>query len=305
MQFSIWESSGRPWADIADMARFADAGGWHGFWLPDHYMLNTGDASIVDGPVLEVWGLLPAVAAITSRVRIGPLVSPTSIHHPALLANRAAAIDRVSDGRFVLGMGAGWQINEHHAYGFELEAPADRVSRFEESIQIVRSMLDQPRTTFEGRSYTITDAPNEPPPVQERLPILVGTGGPRMLRITARHADEWNTWGSPETVRDRLADLHRACDAVGRDPSTIRTTAQPLVILCADEATAATAREQADLSRSIVGTTSQLRDVVAEYVALGIDELILPAFALSPELRERRDQYARLWDEVATPFLGA
>lgn len=285
------------------MAQFADAGGWHGFWLPDHYMLNTGDTSIVDGPVLEVWGLLPAVAAITSRVRLGPLVSPTSVHHPALLANRAAAIDRVSNGRFVLGMGAGWQINEHHAYGFPLEAAGDRVSRFEEGIQIVRSLLDQPRTTFAGRFYEITDAPNDPAPVQARLPILVGTGSPRMLRITARWADEWNTWGSPATVRDRLADLHRACDSVGRDPATMRTTAQPLIVLCDDEASVAAARDQADPTRSIVGTAAQLRDLVAEYAEAGIDELILPAFALSPDASQRRDQYARLWDEVATPFL--
>lgn len=303
MQFSIWESSGRPWAELAEIARFADAGGWYGLWVPDHYMLNTGDESVIDGPVLEAWSLLPALAAITTRLRLGPLVSPTSVHHPALLANRAAAIDRISDGRFVLGLGAGWQINEHRAYGFALEAPKERVDRFEEGIRIVRSMLDEPRTTFEGRYYTVLDAPNDPPPVQPRLPIIVGTGSPRMLRITARHAQEWNTWGAPATVQEKLAALHRACEQVDRDPATVHTTAQALVVLCDSAAAAAAARDRTDPTRTIVGTTEQLRDQVAGYAELGIDELIIPGFALPSDVSARRDAYARLWDEVATAFV--
>ena len=142
--------------------------------------------------------MLSAVAAVTERVRIGSLVAPTSVHHPAVLANRAATIDHISDGRLVLGIGAGWQINEHHAYGIELEPPATRVDRFEEAIQIVRSLFTNERTTFDGAHYTIPDAPMDPKPVQSPLPILVGTASPRMLRITATHADEWNTWGAPE-----------------------------------------------------------------------------------------------------------
>ncbi len=149
-------------------------------------MPNTGDESLAPGDVHECWSILPAVAAVTSRLRLGPLVAPTSIHHPALLANRAATLDRLSKGRLILGVGAGWQINEHAAYGIPLKTPGMRVSRFEESIQIVRSLLDSDRTTFHGDFYDITDAPSDPKPVQETLPILVGTGSPRMLRITAQ-----------------------------------------------------------------------------------------------------------------------
>src|ERR1700753_2974762 len=150
-------------------------------------MPDTGDATPARGDAYECWGLLPALAAVTRRIRIGTLVSPTSVHHPALLAKRAAAIDRLSGGRMVLGLGAGWQINEHHAYGIELEPPGKRVSRFEEAITIVRSLLAEESTTFHGGFYASTAAPCAPKPVQSPLPLLVGTKGPRMLRITARH----------------------------------------------------------------------------------------------------------------------
>ena len=138
MKFSLWPNLSHSPADVLELARYADDNGWYGVWYADHYMMNTGDTSFAPGDVHEAWGILPALAAVTSKVRVGPLVSPTSVHHPAVLANRAATIDHLSNGRFVLGIGAGWQINEHTAYGIELEAPGARVSRFEEAIQIVR-----------------------------------------------------------------------------------------------------------------------------------------------------------------------
>jgi len=173
MKFSVWPDAGRPPNEVLDLARMADADGWFGFWYADHYMANTGGEELAPGDVHECWSVLPAVAAVTSKVRLGPLVSPTSVHHPALLANRAATIDHLSDGRMVLGLGAGWQINEHHVYGIELEAPRARVARFDEAIQITRSLLDNKRTSFAGDYYTITDAPCDPKPVQAKLPILV------------------------------------------------------------------------------------------------------------------------------------
>jgi alkanesulfonate monooxygenase SsuD/methylene tetrahydromethanopterin reductase-like flavin-dependent oxidoreductase (luciferase family) len=195
VKFSLWPRSDRTPADIVEEARTADASGWYGVWLADHYMPDTGDTTPARGDTHECWALLPALAAVTERVRIGTLVSPTSVHHPALLANRAATIDRLSGGRMVLGLGAGWQINEHHAYGIALEPPGKRVSRFEEAIGIVRSLLTEDATTFHGEFYDFTDAPCDPKPVQSPLPLLVGTRGPRMQRIAARHASEWNVWG--------------------------------------------------------------------------------------------------------------
>ena len=302
VKFSIWPNSGRSWNELAATARFADAGEWHGLWVADHYMPNTDSVARHDGPMHEVWALLPAIAAITSRIRLGPLVAPTSVHHPALLANRAASIDLISGGRFVLGLGAGWQINEHDAYGIPLGTPGERVGRFEEAIQIVRSLLDHERTDFAGRFFTITDAPMNPKPAQAKLPILVGSGGPRMMRIVARHADEWNTWGDPAMVADRVGEIERACTEVGRDPLTLRRSAQALFFLCDDEASAAALRDKVPAERSVVGTAGELVDIIGAYQTLGIDELIVPDFTLGHEQAEREDKLSRIWSEVLAGF---
>ena len=198
MKLSMWPNSSRPTSELLDLARIADAEDWYGIWFADHYMSNTGSEATEPGDLHECWAILPAMAAVTQRVRIGSLVAPTSVHHPAVLANRAATIDHISNGRMVLGIGAGWQINEHHAYGIELEDPRERVGRFDEAIQIMRSLLSEERTDFSGEFYEITDAPADPKPIQSPLPILVGTASPRMLQITARPADEWNAWGAPD-----------------------------------------------------------------------------------------------------------
>jgi alkanesulfonate monooxygenase SsuD/methylene tetrahydromethanopterin reductase-like flavin-dependent oxidoreductase (luciferase family) len=290
VQFSLWPNASRPVADILAAAQDAEATGWHGVWIADHYMPNTPDGAPDAGPTHEAWALLPALAATTARVRLGTLVSPTSVHHPAVLANRAATLDHLSGGRTVLGLGAGWQVNEHAAYGLELEPPGARVTRFEEAVRIVRSLLDEPVTTFAGEVYTITEAPCEPKPVQDRLPLLVGTRGPRMLRITARYADEWNTWGTPETAAAARADLLRACEQVGRDPGTIRCSVNVMVEL--DGAAPAPGRPV------IAGSAAQLVDLVGAYAEAGFDELNLPDGNLGETLAERTDRVGRFRTEV-------
>jgi probable F420-dependent oxidoreductase len=298
MKFSVWPNPERPTAEILDLARLADTEGWYGMWFADHYMPNTGDETIRQGDVHECWGMLPAIAAVTERIRLGPLVSPTSVHHPAVLANRAATIDHVSNGRMVLGIGAGWQINEHAAYGIELQEPGPRVTRFEEAIQIIRSLLSHERTDFHGEYYDITDAPADPKPVQSPLPILVGTGSPRMLRITARHADEWNTWGAPEMAGGALEKLHTACEQVGRDPSTMWKSAQALVFV-SDNAELAENIKGGDMGpRSIIGSTDQLVDELGRYAEMGFDEFIVPDFTLGGTAEERFANYRLLQSDV-------
>jgi probable F420-dependent oxidoreductase len=287
MKFSVWPNSSHPPAEILNLARIADAEGWHCLWYADHYMPNTGSEAIKQGDFHECWAMLPAIAAVTERVRIGSLVSPTSVHHPAILANRAATIDHISNGRLVLGIGAGWQINEHRAYGIELEPAATRVDRFEEAIQIIRSLLSDQRTSFEGAHYSITDAPMDPKPVQSPLPILVGTSSPRMLRITATHADAWNTWGAPELAGANMAKLRAACERVDRDPATMRTCAQALVIVNEDPAAIESVRAGAMAERTIVGSIEQIVQEVGAYVGLGFDEFIVPDFALGGDAPER------------------
>ena len=290
MKFSLWPINSRAPLDLLEEVRAAEDAGWYGVWLADHYMPNTGDTTPARGDVYECWGLLPALAAVTDRVRIGTLVSPTSVHHPALLAKRAATIDRLSAGRMVLGLGAGWQINEHHAYGIELEPPGKRVSRFEEAIQIVRSMLSEESTTFHGACYDITDAPCDPKPVQSPLPLLVGTRSPRMLRITARYASEWNTWGTPEQAADHRAALVETCDKVGRDPATMRTSVNAMVDLDGSMPTPGRA--------ALFGSAQQLIDQFGQYAELGFDEFILPDWNLGPDKSERADKLARLKTEI-------
>jgi probable F420-dependent oxidoreductase len=290
VKFSLWPNNSRAPVELLEQARVADGTGWYGVWLADHYMPNTGDTTPARGDAYECWALLPALAAVTERVRIGTLVSPTSVHHPALLAKRASALDQLSGGRMVLGLGAGWQINEHHAYGIELEPPGKRVSRFEESIQIVRSMLSAESTTFHGAYYDITDAPCDPKPVQSPLPLLVGTRSPRMLRITARHADEWNTWGTPEQAAVHRAALIETCHEVGRDPATVRTSVNALVDL--DGSASPPGRA------ALFGSAQQLVDQFGQYAELGFDEFILPDWNLGEDRSERADKLARIKTDV-------
>ncbi|HSP29806.1 MAG TPA: LLM class flavin-dependent oxidoreductase [Ilumatobacteraceae bacterium] len=302
MKFSMWPNPERSPAEVLDLARLADAEGWYGMWYADHYMPNTGSETIQPGDVNECWAILPAIAAVTERIRVGPLVSPTSVHHPAVLANRAATIDHLSNGRMVLGLGAGWQINEHHAYGIELQEPGPRVTRFDEAIQIIRSLLANERTDFSGEYYDIIDAPADPKPVQSPLPILVGTGSPRMLRITARHADEWNTWGAPDMAGGALDKLHTACEQVDRDPSTIWKSTQALVFMSDNEELAGNIKGGDMGPRSIVGSNDQLVEEIGRYAELGFDELIVPDFTLGASADERTANYRQFWSEIAAHF---
>ncbi len=290
MKFSLWPHNSRTPADLLEEVRAAEDAGWNGTWLADHYMPNTGDTTPARGDTYECWALLPALAAITERVRIGTLVSPTSVHHPALLAKRAATIDQLSGGRMTLGIGAGWQVNEHHAYGIELEPPGRRVSRFEEAIQIVRSMMSDESTTFHGSIYNLTEAPCDPKPVQSPLPILVGTRSPRMLRITARYADQWNTWATPEQAAAPRAALFDACDAVGRDPSTIWTSVNALIEL--------DARTPPPGRAVLFGSTQRLVDQIGQYAELGYDEFILPDWNLGTTKTEIADSLAHIKTKV-------
>jgi probable F420-dependent oxidoreductase len=296
VKFSLWPQNDRAPADLLEEVRVAEAAGWYGVWFADHYMPNTGDTTPARGDAYEVWGILPALAAVTERVRLGTLVSPTSVHHPALLAKRASTIDQLSNGRMVLGLGAGWQINEHHAYGIELEPPGKRVSRFEEAIRIVRSLLSQDSTTFHGEFYDITDAPCDPKPVQSLLPILVGTRSPRMLRITARNATEWNTWGTPEQGAERRAALIEACEKVGRDPSTFWTSVNALVHLGESEPLPGRA--------VISGSAQQLVDQFGQYAESGFDEFNVPDWNLGSDKAQRADALAWIKTEVLDQLPG-
>ncbi len=300
MKFSVWTNMGHPVDEALDTARWADAAGWYGVWYADHYMPNTGTAEIQPGPTHECWAMLPAMATATEHVRIGSLVAPTSIHHPAVLANRATTIDHLSNGRMVLGLGAGWQINEHVAYGIELEPPGRRVQRFEEAIQIVRALTTQDRTTFDGEVYTITDATADPKPIQSRLPLLVGTAGPRMLRIVARHADEWNTWGHIETATSKRAAFDAACASEGRDPTSMHTSVQALIVITEDPKLIERTTTGGFADRTLAGSVDHIVDAMGRYAELGFDEFIVPDANLGRDRAQRRDRLEQIDSEIVS-----
>jgi alkanesulfonate monooxygenase SsuD/methylene tetrahydromethanopterin reductase-like flavin-dependent oxidoreductase (luciferase family) len=219
-----------------------------------------------------------------------------------VLANMAAAVDQISQGRLLLGMGAGWQENEHASYGIELGTVTERLDRFEEAVQITVSMLRSPRTTFAGKFFHVTDAPNQPPPVQEGLPLLIGGGGERRtLRVAARYADEWNAWTTPDLLAHKLEVLGKHCEDVGRDASDIRVSTQALVYLSKDTAWLDSKRGAAGDRPAIVGTPDEVVDIVGRYREAGADELIVPDSTFG-SLARRKDTYDLFMEEVAASF---
>ncbi len=290
VRFSLWTSTETPWPDLLERALAAEAAGYDGVWAADHFMPNGDD---VDAPLLECFSVLAGLAVSVPRVRLGSLVAGNTYRHPAVLANQAASIDRMSGGRFVLGIGAGWQENEHEAYGIELGSVTERIDRFEEACEVVASLRERARTTFEGDHYRLVDAPMEPKP-QGPMPLLIGSSGPRrMPRIVARWADEWNSWGTPATFATKAAHIDRALHESGRDPASLQRSTQALLFLGADGA--ARAEQLQAVRPSIGGTSEQLVEVVAAYEAAGVDELIVPDFTLGGQAQalEAIDQFAR------------
>ena len=178
------------WPELLTIARAAEVSGFDSIWLGDH-MLYRDDERGERGP-WDVWTTLAALAASTERVRLGPLVASTAFHPPGLVARMAAAIDEVSGGRFVLGLGAGWNETEFRAFGIPFD---NKVSRFEEAFAIIRRLLAGERVTFEGRYHRVEDTVLLPRP-QRRVPLMVGSAGPRVVGIASPHADWWNCWYS-------------------------------------------------------------------------------------------------------------
>lgn len=296
MRFSIWPEASDDWPTLVSRVREAEAAGWDGVWIADHFMPNTPQAS---GDVNECFALLAALAVAVPRMRIGSLVAGNTYRHPAVLANQAATIDLISGGRFVLGMGAGWQRNEHEKFGIDLPPAPARLRRFEEALRIVRALRDEARASVAGEFYVVTDVPMAPKPVGP-MPILVGGSGEQVMPgIVARHADEWNVWGDPERFAHKSRVMSAACEAIGRDPATLRRSTQALVYLGAGGA--ATAAKRNKVRAAIGGTTEQLIDTVGAYHEAGLDELIVPVGHLS-EPRQVAELWSTIIEQVAPSF---
>jgi F420-dependent oxidoreductase-like protein len=297
MKLAIWPNAAQPWDVIVDEVRHCEAAGWDGAYIADHFMPSFGDDT---GPTSEAIALLGALAAATERVRLGSLVFGNTYRHPAVLANQVATIDHISGGRVLVGIGAGWQENEHAAYGIELPPVKQRLDRFEEAVQIVKGLLSEDHFSFAGEHYTITNAPMNPK--RSDMDILVGGGGEkRTMRIAAEYADEWNVWSDPELMKGKLAVLERHCDDLGRDRSEIKVSTQALLFMSDDESFLENMRNAEMPMRKMVGTPKQVGEIIGEFADLGVDELILPDFTLPPPGAQRNDvidQFA----EAAAPY---
>jgi F420-dependent oxidoreductase-like protein len=221
MQFSLCVDPGRPWPDILALAQGIEAVAFDRVYVCDHFIPATADGVDAPGVILEGWTVITAIGACTKRIGLGTLVLGNTYRHPAVVANMAATLDCLTNGRFVLGLGAGGQQNEHTAYGIDLPPAATRLDRLEEACQVIRLLLTEEVSTFSGEWYRLTQARCDPKPVS-RLPILIGGGGERRtLRIAARFADEWHTWASPEEFRRKNTVLDQHCADIGRDPATL------------------------------------------------------------------------------------
>ena len=243
-----------------DLAERAEAVGFDSLWVYDHFFSNMpGERPRI--PVHEAWTIVSAVAARTSRVEIGQLVTCTAYRPPALLAKMAVTADAVSGGRLTLGVGAGWHFEEYRAFGYPFE---NRAGRFEESMTIIAPLVRGETVTFAGRYHAVDGAVLLP--FERRIPILIAAKGPRMLRLTARFADAWNTawFGMPNHVlRTRLADMDAALEAERRDSATLRRTV------------GIDAREPDGPGEDGAVLVGELPRAIEAYEALGVDDLFL------------------------------
>jgi alkanesulfonate monooxygenase SsuD/methylene tetrahydromethanopterin reductase-like flavin-dependent oxidoreductase (luciferase family) len=222
------------WPDVREIALLAEEVGFDAIYTWDHLLPVAGiDPAL---PNFEGWQLLAAWGALTSRVRVGMLVSGNTLRHPGLLAKMAATLDHVTGGRAILGVGAGQLELEHTQYGMPFPPVGERVARLDESLAAMRALLTEERASFDGRFYRLDGAIAEPKPVQGRLPILVGSTGPKMLRVAARHADIWHGYApDEEAFRSLYLEWLEACELEGRDPSeVVRAAGGPVTTAAAD-----------------------------------------------------------------------
>jgi alkanesulfonate monooxygenase SsuD/methylene tetrahydromethanopterin reductase-like flavin-dependent oxidoreductase (luciferase family) len=295
----VWPDNERPFEETLAVVRACEGYGWHAAYYADHFMPNGPDETPLRGDALELLTTLGALAGATTSIRLGSLVASATYRHPAVLAKSFTTLDHLSAGRMIVGLGAGWQLNEHASYGIALGDVGERVSRFEEYVQVVASMLREERTNFEGRFFRLSDAPNDPRPVQTPPPVLLGVRGTRRTtRLAARFAEVWNAWTTPADLATLNGVLDAHCEELGRDPRTLVRSTQALVRLSRDEAWLARQRERVGGPPTLVGTPEEVTETLGRYREAGCDEFIVPAL-WSQDLSRALDTLALFDAEVA------
>lgn len=254
------------WAEYRAIAEAAEVGGLDSLWVGDHLLYDLPDGTS-RGP-WECWSLLAALAAVTERVMLAPLVASTSFHNPAMLAKKIATVDEISGGRLLVGLGAGWNEREYSAFGFPFD---HRVGRFEEAFTIIRTLLRDGRADFTGQHYQVADCVLDPP-ARSDLALMIGSSGPRMLEITIPHVDAWNIWyddfdNDPRLLADKIAVVDAAAANAGRDGDEIIKTAALLVNLKGEPS-------RRDSHNPIIGPDAMV-DALAAADQAGIDHVQL------------------------------
>jgi F420-dependent oxidoreductase-like protein len=293
----------RTWEEARAAAVEFERLGFDSVWVCDHLY----GVPLPTLPILEAWSLLAAVAAVTSRVELGTLVTPPFFRNPAVLAKQVATVDQIANGRTIVGLGAGWFASEFEAHGCPFPAVGERLRALAETAEVLRRLWTEERVTFEGRHVTVRDCLSEPKPVR-RPPILIGGGGERVLMpIAARHADIWNNLAVSQGELGRKVEaLRRACDAVDRDPATLEVSQQCLVVIAEDDVAARAALEKAQRiygghmgggleAHGIWGTPAQVVEHVERHRALGCTLFVIEFFG-----RDTREP-ARLFAEQVLP----
>lgn len=259
LRFGIVRNQNMEWDPLLRHVLFFEELGFDSIWFCDHFQRP----SRPDDPCLEGWTTLAALAALTSQARLGLLVTSNTFRHPSLVAKQALTVDQISDGRLEVGLGTGWFEPEHDRFGIDFPPTGELVGRFQEAVEIIDRALREETVSYDGTYYHLADAPFRPRPVQQpRPPLTLGAHGPRMLRIVARYADRWNSYGTLEEIKERSAALDEACAEVGRDPSEIIRSLYGWTI---------------PLKVDPWSSVEAFRDVVGRYREIGISEFLMEA----------------------------
>src|SRR5688572_9551240 len=306
MKFGIRNTSfvhpngtGNIWEDTQAYIQRAERDDFDSFWVMDHFYQLPAHGSVQE-PFLDAWTVLPALAAVTKRIRIGAMVSPVAYRNPALLARMAASLDHISRGRMNFGFGAGGFRPEYEAYGFEfIEKASIRLAQMKEALQLILGLWEHTPFTFHGTYFHVENAILEPKPLQKpHPPILIGGVGPKItLRMIAELGDACNLWGPPDEFVKQRETLKRHCQEIGRDERTIEKTTYDLVICASTQSELQTKIERLlpkgiEPWMALVGTSSQLIDIVGEYERVGADHLCMDFAGNDPE------SYALFVEEV-------
>ncbi len=283
------------WPELLDMTRAIEDLGYDSVWVGEHLLYRWPDRP-ARGP-WEAWSSLAAIAAVTTRIELGPLVACTNFHNPALLAKQASTIDEISGGRFILGLGAGWNETEFRTFGFPFDR---RIDRFEEAFTIIRTLLREGAIDFDGQFYQARDCellPRGPRPGGP--PLMIGSKGPRMLRIALPHVDSWNVWfadtgNSPDGVTPLRELVDAACREVGRDPSEVERTVAVQVRFPGGQG-----RIQGDYAKAapppLEGSPEDMADVLRAYAREGIGHVQL---VMDPIDRASIEAFAPVLDRL-------